>query len=389
MNLDPQKFFIGLMDFFSILLPGALLTYLLIDEIGFVVLGERYDRLTDAEAWAAYFFVSYLLGHLVFLLRSWLDGVYDLLRNKTLNHQITRVATRGRLVSWPIRLCVSLVFKRESNLAVDRAVMIKEQSLGPLQAKDAINTFQWCKALLNFESRESLAVVQRFEADSKFFRCFAVVLLALLASWPIHQKWPPDAIPVVVFLLSLAVWRYMEQRFKATNQAYWSVITLEAKKGKMTFRKPSPAAGIPTHAGGVVTRIRHKKVEYLLVQAKDNPTQWVLPKGHVEEGEQHRETAVREVYEETGVWARNVQELYDVPYSLDGSSITTRFFLMQVIGRGQRKDKERRADWLALPQAVARASYSETRWLLEAAEKRRIEVMGVDDISGEAQESIW
>ena len=34
MNFDPQKFFIGLMDFFSILLPGALLTYLLMGEVG-------------------------------------------------------------------------------------------------------------------------------------------------------------------------------------------------------------------------------------------------------------------------------------------------------------------------------------------------------------------
>jgi hypothetical protein len=39
MNLDSQKFFIGLMDFFSILLLGALLTYLLTDEVGPVVLG--------------------------------------------------------------------------------------------------------------------------------------------------------------------------------------------------------------------------------------------------------------------------------------------------------------------------------------------------------------
>jgi hypothetical protein len=28
MNFEPQKFFIGLIDFFSILLPGAVLTYL-------------------------------------------------------------------------------------------------------------------------------------------------------------------------------------------------------------------------------------------------------------------------------------------------------------------------------------------------------------------------
>jgi hypothetical protein len=73
MNFDPQKFFIGLMDFFSILLPGALLTYLLMGEAGPLVLGDQYDKLAGAQAWAAFLFASYLFGHLVFLLGSWLD----------------------------------------------------------------------------------------------------------------------------------------------------------------------------------------------------------------------------------------------------------------------------------------------------------------------------
>jgi hypothetical protein len=77
MNLDPQKFFIGLMDFFSILLPGALLTYLLMGEVGPVVLGDRYGKLAGAEAWAALLFASYLFGHLVFLLSPRLDELYD------------------------------------------------------------------------------------------------------------------------------------------------------------------------------------------------------------------------------------------------------------------------------------------------------------------------
>lgn len=54
MNLDPQKFFIGLMGFFSILLAGALLTYLLMDEVGQVVMGDRYAKLAGAQAWAAF-----------------------------------------------------------------------------------------------------------------------------------------------------------------------------------------------------------------------------------------------------------------------------------------------------------------------------------------------
>lgn len=85
-------------------------------------------------------------------------------------------------MSWPIRAFVWLVFNRERNPAVNRAVQIKESALAPLQAKDAINAFQWCKALLNVESPQNLAVVQRFEADSKFFRCFTVVLLILRAA---------------------------------------------------------------------------------------------------------------------------------------------------------------------------------------------------------------
>ena len=49
-------------------------------------------------------------------------------------------------------------------------------------------------------------------------------------------------------LLVLALWRYMEQRFKATNQAYWSVITLTAKDGKLDpagsfVSKPGEDAG--------------------------------------------------------------------------------------------------------------------------------------------------
>lgn len=92
MNFDPQKFFVGLMDFFSILLPGALLTWLLMGEVGPAVMGDRYAALAGAQAWAVFLFASYLFGHLVFLLGSWLDELYDWARRYTLNTQITLLA---------------------------------------------------------------------------------------------------------------------------------------------------------------------------------------------------------------------------------------------------------------------------------------------------------
>lgn len=366
MNFEPQKLFIGLMEFFSILLPGALFAYLLLHSQGQLTTGSSiYDDLDGAKGWMALFVVSYLLGHIAFLIGALLDWPYDMLRRRTLNHQIRQLALRGRLTPWFIRLVVYLVFKNERDLAVERAGCIKKKSLEGLRAGNAINTFQWSKVFLNTESSQGFLTVQRFEADSKFFRSFVIVLILALGMWCLNPQWPRIVVPLVFLLLLLALWRYMEQRFKATNQAYWSVITHTAKEGKVTLDKNIPVTGNPTHAGGVVFRVRRGRAEYLLVEAKNDPTQWVLPKGHVEEGEQHRETAVREVHEETGVWARIVGDLGDVTWPTDGSAVTTtRFFLMQAVGCGIQQDKDRQHEWLQLEKAVAQASYIETRELL-------------------------
>jgi hypothetical protein len=49
MKFEPQKFFIGLMDFFSILRLGVLLTCLLMGELGPVVLRNRYFKLAGGK----------------------------------------------------------------------------------------------------------------------------------------------------------------------------------------------------------------------------------------------------------------------------------------------------------------------------------------------------
>jgi 8-oxo-dGTP pyrophosphatase MutT (NUDIX family) len=368
MNFDPQKLFIGLMDFFSILLPGAVLTYLLMGEVGPVVLGDRYTQLTGAQAWAAFLFVSYLFGHLIFLIGSWLDEFYDWARGYTLNVQIRRLALRGKLLPWPLRLGLWAVFRSESDHALRRVEQIKKRLLSPLQADRAVKTFQWCKVWLNLENQPSLQAVQRLEADSKFFRSFVVVLAVVLITWPWHHPGSPLLAFGTAGLLLLALWRYMEQRWKATNQAYWSVLALVARQGQLNFSAPDPQPqGSPTHAGGVVMRGHGTRTRFLLVEASDDPSQWVLPKGDIESTENSVETAVREVHEETGVWARISGELRDVSYSDRESLITVRIYVMQAVGHGRRRDRHRRHRWLPLPQALTLASHIETRELLQAA----------------------
>src|ERR1700692_3514265 len=111
MKFEPQRFFIGLVDFFSIFMPGAVLAYLVKDweALKFLGLAKDFPFNGSGEA-AMFFFASYLLGHLTFLLSAALDEwVYDPLRAWTDWGQISRHLVKGDNLSarWQRRLAAS------------------------------------------------------------------------------------------------------------------------------------------------------------------------------------------------------------------------------------------------------------------------------------------
>lgn len=264
-------------------------------------------------------------------------------------------------------LAVWLV-KTDADNAVSQAVRLKEHYLDPLNASSAINAFQWCKARLTLEHPEAMATVQRFEADSKFFRSLLIVLCVLILLGLVESR--PVITLVSVALLVLAFWRYVDQRVKATSQAYWYVITLEGQR-EGGYRQPPPdQAHRPSHAGGVVYRRDADQVEYLLVQAKNSAQECVLPKGHIDPGERMQETAVREVREEAGVWARVVGELKPVSFVVNGATVEIQFYLMEELAEGK-PSETRKHTWLPLDKALGRATHSESKDLLGLAEQQR------------------
>ena len=363
MNFEPQKFFIGLMDFFSVILPGALLTYAIKDSVGPELLDVENRR--DAHGWLIFFFSSYLLGHFIFLVGSWLDEPYDLARKaapKANRGDATATSRLRRLLFRVQRFLLRLVFKREKDAAVNCVTAIKRRYLGPLEAADAVNPFQWSKLRLAIDKPDALALVQRFEADSKFFRSlFVVLILMLVVKGEQVRTYPAEWLG----LLLMALWRYMEQRHKATSQAYWAVVTLEGQQLAKTAPEPL------THAGGVVYRqAEDGTIAYLLVAATRSPDEWVLPKGHIESGEAPRETAVREVFEETGVFARIEADIDEVAYDVDGKQVRARFYMMKALGQAAPVEARSHA-WRSLEAAIFLARHEQSKALLAKADQLR------------------
>ena len=117
-------------------------------------------------------------------------------------------------------------------------------------------------------------------------------------------------------------------------------------------------------AGGVlVRRLQGRWMLAAIRPAGKKPGLWALPKGNIGQGEDPRDTAIREVYEETGANGKLVEKLGDVRYVYTWSGerifkVVSFFLLRYSSGRlGE------------LPPATAH-EVDEARWLpLEEAPK--------------------
>lgn len=124
---------------------------------------------------------------------------------------------------------------------------------------------------------------------------------------------------------------------------------LQGFKKFVNQRRPAISEVVrePT-AGGIIFRRNPQThdIEILLIQdAKDR---WTIPKGHIEEGETAKQTAEREVKEETGLakvkvlnWLGKINFRYRRGSSL--VLMTTEIFLIRALGK---TDEIKPEDWM-------------------------------------------
>jgi 8-oxo-dGTP pyrophosphatase MutT (NUDIX family) len=132
-------------------------------------------------------------------------------------------------------------------------------------------------------------------------------------------------------------------------------------------------------AGGVLLRTIRGRPMVAAIRPQGKPEgTWALPKGNIDPGESPAETAIREVWEETGVHGRLEEKLGDVKYTYTrrgGLRVfkVVSFYLLRA-GRGRLGEIEERmrvevadARWLPLEEAPRLLAYGGEREMVQKA----------------------
>ena len=120
-------------------------------------------------------------------------------------------------------------------------------------------------------------------------------------------------------------------------------------------------------AGGIVWRETPTERQLALIH-RPSHDDWTLPKGKRESGESWQETAVREVFEETGLRAELVSFAGSIGYTVAGTAKVVLFWNMHVkaVTAFRGNSEVDRLAWVSLDQALAKISYPDEARLLQS-----------------------
>lgn len=117
-------------------------------------------------------------------------------------------------------------------------------------------------------------------------------------------------------------------------------------------------------AGAIAFRQRGTSFEVLLVTAKRDPSAWIFPKGHIEEGETPEAAALRETREEAGVIGVIVGKAGEpIEFRSKSEEVRVRYFLVRATGETTPED-DRGVRWVPQGEAPDTVTHANARALL-------------------------
>lgn len=286
MEFKPNEFFLGLVDFIAILLPGALLTSILLAvdncQRGWsgLVSGPLFqlaqDDKTVAIFWVGFIFTSFGLGYFLSSIASGLDTLADMIRHelfpyrKSLFSQFIKQKHNKKISTDYEEPTIEIIKGKEvlvvhtntETIAVEKADFDKfctdflgnffrrffhfffelnakveiDKNLGVIlflrnnvlpKTEADINAYKWSLIVLEANYPVAAEHVNRTMAASKFFRSLVIVfILVLLFAFAGLLTKSYLSLFLTFLLLVLSFREYIVQRQKSIETAYKGLIAL-------------------------------------------------------------------------------------------------------------------------------------------------------------------
>ena len=202
MKYSLNDFFVGIVDIFVIFLPGGLLLFVLFYD--FPDIGNINPLGGDTASWPFFLAVSFILGHFISMIgAAWEDWAWE--RSGGLKVK--------KEVSSELRIAATLIVKD-----VVPAHLVK-------------NVRRWAAVLLR-QDEQSRRVLERIDADRRFFRNLRVVLIASAVIFLIdyNGNHTGNLSAGSILFAFLAHLRYLEQDKKFTKSVFESLVVVHPEK---------------------------------------------------------------------------------------------------------------------------------------------------------------
>lgn len=286
MDFKPNEFYLNLVEFITVLLPGAVMATILLswEATGCPKGLYQYAFETDKSIafWIAFVFASFGLGYFLSSVASGLDHVYDEVRKQVYPYeedlakrfgktsdkkrsafaamyekQREEMQKKGGLpeenpplpkdhTQWEgfkiaylgsgFRKALLFFFELDTHVKIEMSYteVRKIMASQPKAVQNASNAFKWAIIILESQYPAIGEQVIRLMAASKFFRSLVVVSLLFLLLQVTHQiqttYWQHNLV-----LLVLSFREYVVHRQKSIQKAYQSLVTLLLYRKEVTL----------------------------------------------------------------------------------------------------------------------------------------------------------
>ena len=241
--MKPSDAFLGVIDFFSTLIPGAIALFLLIDQ-SWLHAPEGWPVILrgSTEGWVVFLVSAYVVGHVIASLGSmlfdWLyDRIYARWRRGTSAYARAPLGanpSRRAIIKQGIRHVLKKTNPDDELLAI--AKTIKRRQLEKVAKVAGVNpdhvsdTYWWAGTVVRALVPAGASEIDALSAQSKLFRSLAVLVpVAALSLGSVASA----VIAGWLAALVLVLWRFMKLRWDATERIYEYFIAADVSAAEL------------------------------------------------------------------------------------------------------------------------------------------------------------